>query len=330
MHMPPTPIQAHSYVNFRLLENTVASFQKERTMTTRRDLIKTIAVAGIASAVPAVNTAMAAQAPLKLQHFPAGENGFFRAPVLISGARDAVLIDGGFTLPDGKALADAIKAGGKTLTTIYVSQSDPDYYFSLGPIKAAFPDARIIAASATVAAIKRSVEKKLATWGPQLKENGPQTLADIVMPDAFDGNAITLEGQSIAIVDADGLANRRYLALKSLDAIFGGVLVFSGVHVWTADTPSAEGRKAWIKTLDAMAARKPALVIPGHMAPGAATEVSAIHYTRDYLLAFGEELGKASNSAALIEAMTKRYPGAGMGTALQIGAKVAKGEMKWG
>ncbi len=299
-------------------------------MTTRREVIKTIAVAGIASAAPSVNSAMAAQAPLKLQHFPAGENGFFRAPVLISGKRDAVLVDGGFTLPDGKALVDAIKAGGKTLTTIYVSQSDPDYYFSLGPIKAAFPDARIIAAPATVAAIKSSVEKKLATWGPQLKDNGPQTLADIVMPDAFDGNALSLEGQSIAIVDADGLANRRYLALKSLDAIFGGVLVFSGVHVWTADTPSAQGRRAWIKTLDAMAARKPAVVIPGHMAPGAATDASAIRYTRDYLLAFEEELGKASDSAALIEAMTKRYPGAGMGTALQIGAKVAKGEMKWG
>jgi len=32
------------------------------------------------------------------KHFPAGEHGFFRAPVLLTGARDAVLIDGGFTL----------------------------------------------------------------------------------------------------------------------------------------------------------------------------------------------------------------------------------------
>ena len=33
---------------------------------------------------------------------------------------------------------------------------------------------------------------------------------------------------------------------------------------------------------------------------------------------------------ALIAAMTARYPDAGMGVALQIGAKVATGEMKWG
>ena len=262
--------------------------------------------------------------------FPAGENGFFRAPVLISGARDAVLIDGGFTLSDGKALAEAIKSSGKNLTTIYVSQSDPDYYFSLAPIKAAFPAVKVIAASTTIAAIKGNVDKKLATWGPQLKENGPQTLADIVMPEAFDGRTLTLEGQTVEIVDADGLANRRYVWVPSLNAIFGGVLLFSGVHVWTADTQGAEARAAWIKNLDAMAARKPAVVVPGHMAPTAATDASAIHYTRDYLVAFEEELAKATDSAALIAAMTKRYPDSGMGIALQIGAKVAKGEMKWG
>lgn len=299
-------------------------------MSTRREVIQTVAVAGVATAILGVKNAMAANTQLTYKHFPAGENGFFRAPVLISGAREAVLIDGGFTLPDGKALAEAIKASGKKLTIIYISQSDPDYYFSLAPIKAAFPEAKVIAASATIAAIKGNVEKKLATWGPQLKENGPQALADIVMPEAFDGRTLTVDGQTLEITDADGLANRRYIWVPSLNAIFGGVLLFSGVHVWTADTQGAEGRAAWVKTLDAMAARKPAVVVPGHMAPGAATDATAIRYTRDYLVAFEEELVKAADSAALIAAMTKRYPSAGMGVALQIGAKVAKGEMKWG
>ena len=299
-------------------------------MTTRRDVIKTVAAASVATAILGVNNAMAANTQLIWKHFPAGEHGFFRAPVMISGAREAVLIDGGFTLPDGRALAEAIKASGKELTTVYISQSDPDYYFSLAPIKAAFPDARVIAASATIAAIKGNVDKKLATWGPQLKENGPQALADIVMPEAFDGRTLTLEGHTIEIADANGLANRRYVWVPSLSAIFGGVLVFSGVHVWTADTQGAEARAAWVKNLDAMAARKPAVVIPGHMAPSAAIDASAIRYTRDYLVAFDEELAKATDSAALIAAMTKRYPSAGMEVALQIGAKVAKGEMKWG
>src|SRR4249920_2074117 len=185
---------------------------------------------------------MTADTGLTWKHFPAGEHGFYRAPVLLSGAHEAVLIDGGFTFPDGKALADAVTTSGKQLTTIYISQSDPDYYFSLAPIKAAFPAARVIAAPATIAAIKGNVEKKLATWGPQLKENGPQALADIVMPEAFDGRTLTLEGHTIEIADANGLANRRYVWVPSVNAIFGGVLVFSGVHVWTADTQGAEAR----------------------------------------------------------------------------------------
>lgn len=299
-------------------------------MTTRRTLIKTVTAAGIATAILGVNHVIAATPALTWKHFPAGENGFFRAPVLISGTTEAVLIDGGFTLPDGKALAAAIQASGKKLTTIYITQSDPDYYFSLAPIKAAFPSAKVIAASSTIAAIQGNVDKKLATWGPQLKENGPQTLADIVMPEAFDGKSLSLEGQTLEIVDADGLDNRRYIWVPSLGAIFGGVMVFSGVHVWTADTQGAQARAAWIRNLDAMAARTPAVVVPGHMAITAAADASAISYTRAYLIAFEEELAKAKDSAALIAAMTQRYPDAGMGVALQIGAKVAKGEMKWG
>src|SRR5664279_3228640 len=115
---------------------------------------------------------------LNWKHFPAGPNGFFRAPVLLTGSTEALLIDGGFTYADGRALVDSIKASGKRLTAVYVSQSDPDYYFSLKPVREAFPDVRVIAASKTIAAIKGNIEKKLGTWGPQLKENGPQTLAD--------------------------------------------------------------------------------------------------------------------------------------------------------
>jgi len=294
---------------------------------TRRDFIQTAAAAAGAAAGL---TGADAATPLRWKHFPAGENGFFRAPVLLSGAKEAVLVDGGFSLPDGRAVAEAIKASGKTLTTIYISQSDPDYYFSLGPIKAAFPAAKVIAASATIAAIKASVEKKLAVWGPQLKDNGPQKLADVVFPEPFDGPSLTLEGHAIEIVPAPGLDNRRYLWVPSLQAVFGGVLVFSGLHVWTADTSTTASRAAWIKNLEAISARKPAVVVPGHLAATGAVDVSAVNYTREYLLAFEEEQARAADSAALIAAMTRRYPDAGLAAALQIGAKVIKGEMKWG
>ena len=300
-------------------------------MLTRRHFVLSATAAGAATALAGCATPSSkADAPLQWMHLPAGEKGFFRAPVLLSGEREAMLIDGGFSLPDGRAVVEAIKASGKTLTTIYISQSDPDYYFSLGPVKAAFPQARVIAASDTLAAIRANVQKKIDTWGPQLKENGPQKLADIVLPEAFDAPSLTLEGKTIEIVKAQNMDNRRYLWVPSLNAVFGGVLIFSGLHVWTADTPTPAARAAWIKNLEAIAARQPAVVVPGHMSAQAALDISAVHYTRDYLLAFEQELAQAANSEALIAAMQRRYPDADLPAALQIGAKVAKGEMKWG
>ncbi|WP_425961407.1 MBL fold metallo-hydrolase [Rhizobium nepotum] len=298
-------------------------------MLTRRTIMKTTIAAGAAAVFAPAGLGHAAGG-LTWKHFPAGQNGFFRAPVLVSGATEAVLIDGGFTLPDGKAIADAIKATGKTLTTIYISQSDPDYYFSLGPIKAAFPDAKVLAATATVEAIKGSVEKKLAVWGPQLKENGPQTLADVIIPEVIADSTLTVDGETIEIVDAEGLPNRRHLFVPSLNAVFGGVLIFNGVHVWTADTNSAELRATWVANLEKIAARKPAIVVAGHMAPDAPTDLSGVEHTIAYLKAFDEELAKTKDSAVLKAAMEARFPGLGMGVALDIGSKVATGEMKWG
>lgn len=298
-------------------------------MITRRIALKAALGGGTAALLAPAGSSHAAGG-LSWKHLPAGEKGFYRAPVLLTGASEALLIDGGFTFSDGRAVVEAIKASGKRLGTIYISQSDPDYYFSLKPIREAFPGARVIAASETVAAIKANVEKKLAVWGPQLKANGPQTLADIIMPDAFDGKTLTVDGEPVEIVPAEGLANRRHLFVPSLNAVFGGVMVFSGVHVWTADTPTKEQRAAWIAALDAIAARKPAVVVPGHLSPNAPTDLSGVAHTRAYLAAFEDELARAKDSAALKAAMLARFPDLGMGVALDIGAKVATGEMKWG
>lgn len=299
-------------------------------MFNRRETLQMLLAAGSAVLLGCAGVRRPDATSLSWKYFPADDSGFLRAPVLLTGTSEAILIDGGFTLADGRALAAAIQASGKKLTTVYVSQSDPDYYFSLGPIAQAFPDARVIAAPAAVAAIKNNVQRKLDTWGPLLKDNGPQKLSDVVVPVASDAVALSLDGETIEIVDVEGMADRRYLWVPSLQAVFGGVMTFAGLHVWTADSPTVDERAAWIRALDTMAARRPKIVVSGHMAPGASTDASSIAYTRDYLVAFEEEVARAVDSAALIAAMRGRYPNAGLGAALDIGAKVVKGEMKWG
>lgn len=300
-------------------------------MYTRRDALKLTLAAGAVMVFPIrFAAAQSANSALSWDYFPTSDSGFFRAPVLLKGATEAVLIDGGFRLSDGRAVADAIKATGLQLTTIYVSVNDPDYYFSLAPIKAAFPDARVIAAPDTVAAIEGNVAGKIEAWGAQLGDNGPQSVDQVVMPTPFDVASLTVDGEAVEIVTINDMHDRRYHWVPSLEAVFGGVLVYGGLHPWIADVPTPEDRAAWIRALDGIVARNPKVVVPGHMKLDWPTDLTGVTFTRDYLVAYEEEFAKAEDSAELIAAMKKRYPDAGLEVALEIGAKVAKGEMEWG
>ncbi len=75
---------------------------------------------------------------------------------------------------------------------------------------------------------------------------------------------------------------------------------------------------------------KTATLVTGHRLPGTPADASAIAGTREYLVAFAEELAEAAGGAALTAALTARCPGHGMLIAAQIGARVATGEMSWG
>lgn len=286
----------------------------------------TLALGSVAS-LPLTGTARAA-APLAWTVLPGAATSFFKASVLLTGATEAVLIDGAFTRSEGRAQVAAIKASGKRLTTVFVSHGDPDYYFGLEEIRAAFPEARIVATAETVAHIQRTVEKKREFWGPKIGADAPTT---IVLPTALTAPVLELDGERLEIVTPEpGLPGRAFVWAPSVNGVFGGVLLFAGLHVWTADTAQPEQRRAWLRALDAVAARKPSVVVAAHMAPGSPTDGAAILHTRDYLRAFEEELVKAADGAALIAAMKGRYPTAGLEIALDIGAKVAKGEMRWG
>ncbi len=267
--------------------------------------------------------------PLTLQVYNPGKNAVF--PVsseIISGKTEVVLIDAQFQRNDAQALVEKIKATGKKLTTVYISHSDPDYYFGLDVVRAAFPDAKIVATPQTVAAILASKDGKLAHWGPILKDNAPK---ELVMPEALSGSNLTVDGQALEITGPNPA--RRFVWIPSLKAVVGGIPVAANIHVWLADTQTLAERQDWLKTLDAITALKPATVVPGHYLPnadGSAPQgASAVAYTRDYLTAFEQDAARAKDSAPLIAAMKKRYPQLADTSSLELGAKVIKGELKW-
>lgn len=266
-------------------------------------------------------------APLTVKVYNADPGSFHVNAVVVSGKSEAVVIDTGFTRADALRVAANVLDSGKTLKTILVSNADPDFYFGAETLKDMFPRAEVLTTAAVREKIQAKLTGKVAFWGPKMGANAPK---QPIVPDAISGSTLTVDGETIEVRGTTGeLAHRPYVWIPSIKAIVGNIAVFGNLHVWTADTQTPSERQAWLAQLDEMQALKPVLVVPGHMATGTALDESAIHYTRDYLKRFESELPKARSAADLIATMQKAYPKAGLGIALDIGAKVNKGEMKW-
>lgn len=257
--------------------------------------------------------------------FPAGSKN--KSAVLVTGETEALLVDAGFTRADGHRLVAAILDSCKTLTTVFVSHADPDYYFGLEAIADAFPDAALVATPLVIEHIRASYEGKLKAWA-SLGANLPTRLVEL---SPLTTDALTVDGQLLELRGGSALLpDRHYLWNADHRAILGGVLVFQQEHVWTADTATVDLRTAWIELLNEMQALQPVLVVPGHRLPGTATDSSALDYTRNYLQTFERVLGTSADGAATTAALVAAYPASGMLIAAQLGPKVAKGEMTWG
>lgn len=268
-----------------------------------------------------------AAGPLRLTVYNADANSFHVNSVLLSGEKEALVIDTGFTRADAYRIAANVLDSGKTLTTILVSNADPDYYFGAETLQALFPQAKVVATPAVREKIQAKMAGKLAFWGPKMGVNAP---ARPVLPEALAGTTLTVDGQAVELRGTTGpLAHRPYVWVPSLHAIVGNVALFGNMHVWTADTQTPAERQAWIAQLDEMKALQPRVVVPGHMAAGTATDAGVIDFTRGYLVRFEAALQQAQDSAGVIQALRAAYPQLGESASLDLGAKVNKGEMAW-
>ncbi len=280
----------------------------------------TLATAALAFA------AHAAAAELTLDVYNPGEAAIFPvSSVLVSGAKDAILVDAQFGKGQAEQLVQKIRASGKHLTTIYISHGDPDYYFGLDTLTAAFPDAKVLAPQPVVDHINATVAAKLAFWGAKMGADKP---AKTIVPQVLQGASLSLEGQQLEVIGLDGpQPDRSFVWIPSIKAVVGGVVVSENIHLWMADTQTAKSHKDWLATLQRIEKLEPRTVVPGHYL-GTPTLESVV-FTAGYIQAFDDEAHKAKNSAELIAAMKKRYPTLADESSLELSAKVAKGEMKW-
>ncbi|HGN1706873.1 TPA: MBL fold metallo-hydrolase [Providencia rettgeri] len=282
----------------------------------------------LAATVVSATLQIAHAQQLTLDVYNPGNNSVF--PVsseIISGPNEVVLIDAQFQNNDAQKLVDKIKKLDKNLTTVYISHSDPDYYFGLDTITKAFPNAKIIATAETVEAIKATKDGKLAYWGDVLKNEAP---SKVIVPEVIKGNSFTVDGEKLEIKGLDGASpDRTYVWVPALKAVVGGVIVSDNIHVWVADTQTKESRKNWQQTLESIKALNPKTVVPGHFTGASKLDIATVSFTQKYLQDFENATQVSKNSDELIQKVSTKYPHLDDLSSLELSAKVIKGEMQW-
>lgn len=270
-------------------------------------------------------TSYASAADLNISPYNPGKDGVFpTTSVLVSGEKEAILFDAQFSIKDGEALVHKIKKGNKKLSMIYISGGDPDYYFGLQPLVNAFPDVKVVASEAVVKHIKKTMDAKLAYWGPILGDGAPTKL---IVPEVFNDKTLILDGKKIEVKEIN--THQTYLWVPSEKTVFGGVSVYSGMHVWTADSQTKEARNEWGQSLERMMKLQPEVIIPGHYLGDIPKNTEAAMFTFHYLENFEHALSQSNKSEDVIKSMKTHYPQLEGEDDLSLSSKVNTGEMEW-
>jgi len=244
---------------------------------------------------------------------------------LISGKRDAVLVDAFITVEQAGALVEWVEAHGKNLTTIYVTHGHGDHFFGIGALLERFPKARAVATPAVVKFMQQQASPASIAnfWNARFPGQIPDRL---VIAEELKGKVIDLEGHDLVVVEVghSDTDDTTCLHVPSIGLVVAGDVAYNDVHLYLAES-NAHTRREWISALDTIESLHPRAVIAGHKRPGLFDDPRIIEETRQYIRAFDRVAETTTTARALYDQMLERYPDRVNPGALWTSARAIKG-----
>jgi len=244
---------------------------------------------------------------------------------LISGERDAVLVDTFITMEQNRALAEWVVASGKNLTTIYATHGHGDHFFGVNTIQQRFPNARFVASREAISVMREQLSPPWleAYW----KSRFPGQI-DPALPIAEElaGGVFQLEGEELVSIPAGhtDTRNTTCLHVPSIGLVVAGDVAYNDVHIHLGES-NADSRQEWIAALDMIESLKPRAVIAGHKRPGRPDAPGIVEETRQYIRDFDRIAARTQTAKELYDQMLAIYPDRVNAPVLWNSARAIKG-----
>ena len=259
---------------------------------------------------------------------PPGTQQWMWSPIsatLISGQRDAVLVDALMTVEQAHALGKWVEAHGKNLTTIYLTHGHGDHFFGIGALLERFPNARAVATPAVVKRMQQQASPASIAnfWGARFPGQIPDRP---VIAEELKGKVLDLEGRDLVVVEVGhtDTDDTTCLHVPSISLVVAGDVAYNDVHLHLGES-NAHTRREWIAALDTIEALHPRAVIAGHKRPGNDDSPRIIEETRQYIRAFDRLAETTTTARELYDQMLSLYPDRVNPSILWASARAVKG-----
>ncbi|MCK8642352.1 MBL fold metallo-hydrolase [Mycobacterium colombiense] len=225
---------------------------------------------------------------------------------LITGERDAVLVDVPYTYDQVSKVGDWVAASGKHLIAIYATHAHGDHWFGTAELLKRFPDAVPYATRGTIALMHRQLEAREQLWDSDFPDLIPPSP---VVYRAMPHRGLWLEGYRLDAVEVGhtDTDDTTVLHVPSIGLVIAGDAVYNGVHQMLLESAGG-GLEAWLAALNVIEALRPRAVVAGHKNPDLPDDPAAIHETRQYLLDAQKLIAAQVTPQEYFDTLTARYP----------------------
>jgi len=242
---------------------------------------------------------------------PPGDNEDLRwvtnSATLIFGDHDAVLVDTFTTIAQNEELIEWVKGHERRLTHIYLTHGHGDHVYGIGQILKAFPSARAIATSGTLAQsrIQAQDQYRDGFWGRLF----PGQIPVPVLPEEFENDRLILEDHELQLIqtghtDTEGTT---VLWVPDIRLVVAGDVVYNETHMYMAET-TEESRLEWIASLESVKTLDPLNVVAGHKFPGRTDDPVIIDESIQYVMDFSEAVLLSATALELYDTVLKHHP----------------------